>query len=89
MLLASAPGTIARGEAAAREFRPVADRIAAASLRAYRTLVDTEGLAGWLARISPLEEISEMRIGSRPARRSRRRGGLDGHAKRIRGLSSM
>jgi phosphoenolpyruvate carboxylase len=70
VLLASAPGTSARGEAAAREFRPVADRVAAASLRAYRTLVDTEGFAGWLARISPLEEISEMRIGSRPARRS-------------------
>ena len=70
VLLASAPGTSARGEAAAREFRPVADRIAAASLRAYRTLVETEGFAGWLARISPLEEISEMRIGSRPARRS-------------------
>jgi phosphoenolpyruvate carboxylase len=70
VLLASAPGEGARGAAMAAEFRPVADQIAAAALRAYRTLVETEGFAGWLARISPLEEISEMRIGSRPARRA-------------------
>jgi phosphoenolpyruvate carboxylase len=69
VLLASAPGASARGEAAARQFRPVADRIAAAALRAYRALVETEGFAAWLARISPLEEISGMRMGSRPARR--------------------
>jgi phosphoenolpyruvate carboxylase len=70
VLLASAPGEGARGAALAAEFRPVADQIAGAALRAYRTLIETEGFAGWLARISPLEEISEMRIGSRPARRS-------------------
>jgi phosphoenolpyruvate carboxylase len=70
VLLASTPGEGARGTAMAAEFRPVADQIAASALRAYRTLVETEGFAGWLARISPLEEISEMRIGSRPARRA-------------------
>jgi phosphoenolpyruvate carboxylase len=70
VLLASVPAEGARGAAMAAEFRPVADQIAVAALRAYRTLVETEGFAGWLARISPLEEISEMRIGSRPARRS-------------------
>ena len=70
VLLASVPAEGARGAAMAAEFRPVADQIAVAALRAYRTLVETEGFAGWLARLSPLEEISEMRIGSRPARRS-------------------
>jgi phosphoenolpyruvate carboxylase len=40
-----------------------------AARRAYRTLVETPGFAEWLARISPLEEISGLRIGSRPARR--------------------
>jgi phosphoenolpyruvate carboxylase len=79
VLLASAPGASARGEAAAQRFRPVADKIAAASLRAYRALVETEGFAGWLARISPLEEISGMRMGSRPARRAGA-GGPDGLA---------
>ena len=51
-------------------FRPVADRIEAGALRAYRALVETDGFAGWFARISPLEEISGMRIGSRPSRRA-------------------
>jgi phosphoenolpyruvate carboxylase len=74
VLLASAPAESARGEAAARQFRPVADQLAAASLRAYRTLVETAGFAGWLAKISPLAEISGMQMGSRPARR----GGVAG-----------
>ena len=39
----------------------------AAALAAYRALVEADGFAGWLARISPLEEISRLRIGSRPA----------------------
>jgi phosphoenolpyruvate carboxylase len=69
VLLASAPAAMALGEASAREFRPLADRVDAAALRAYRALVETPGFAGWLARISPLEEIGGMRIGSRPARR--------------------
>src|SRR5499427_1942003 len=69
VLLASAPGEGARGAALAAEFRPAADKIAAAALAAYRALVETEGFAEWLARISPLEEISGMRMGSRPARR--------------------
>lgn len=69
VLLASAPATRDRNEAAALSFRPLADRIDAAALRAYRDLVETPGFAGWLARISPLEEIGGMRIGSRPARR--------------------
>jgi phosphoenolpyruvate carboxylase len=69
VLLASAPAAQARNAAAAQEFRPLADRVDAAALRAYRELVETPGFAGWLARISPLEEIGGMRIGSRPARR--------------------
>src|SRR5262249_59736712 len=77
VLLASASGQGARGAALAAEFRPVADQIAAAALRAYRTLVETEGFAGGLARISPLEEISEMRIGSRPARPARAAGAAE------------
>jgi len=69
VLLASAPAVLDRGRDAARRFRPVADRMAAAALRAYRALVESDGFAGWLARISPLEELGRMRIGSRPPRR--------------------
>jgi phosphoenolpyruvate carboxylase len=42
----------------------------AGALRAYRALVETDGFAEWFGRISPLEEIGRMRLGSRPARRS-------------------
>ena len=69
VLLASAPGAAASSRALAQRFRPVADRMAAAALPAYRELVEAPGFAAWLARISPLEELSRMRIGSRPARR--------------------
>jgi phosphoenolpyruvate carboxylase len=69
VLVASAPGATASSRAAAQRFRPVADRMAGAALRAYRELVEADGFAGWLARISPLEELGRMRIGSRPPRR--------------------
>ncbi len=69
VLVASAPGAAAASRAVAQRFRPVADRMAGAALRAYRELVEADGFAGWLARISPLEELGRMRIGSRPPRR--------------------
>jgi phosphoenolpyruvate carboxylase len=69
VLLASAPGAAESARAEALRFRPVADRMAVAALGAYRELVEAPGFAEWLARISPLEELSRMRIGSRPARR--------------------
>jgi phosphoenolpyruvate carboxylase len=69
VLLASSPAVRERNAAAARRFRQIADRIEAAALRAYRDLVEAPGFAEWLARISPLDEISGLRIGSRPARR--------------------
>ena len=77
VLLASSPVAGERNAAAARRFRPVAEQMEAAALRAYRELVDTPGFAEWLARISPLEEISGLRIGSRPARRGVGVVGLD------------
>jgi phosphoenolpyruvate carboxylase len=69
VLLASAPAVIEQGRVVARRFRPVADQMAGAALRAYRGLVESGGFAEWLARISPLEELGRMRIGSRPPRR--------------------
>ena len=69
VLLASAPATRARNEAAAARFRPLADRMDEAALRVYQDLAGAPGFAEWLARISPLAEITGLRIGSRPARR--------------------
>jgi phosphoenolpyruvate carboxylase len=76
LLATAAPGPVGPPAAAdpaadvPGQFRAVADRIEAGALRAYRALVETDGFAGWFARISPLEEISGMRIGSRPSRRA-------------------
>jgi phosphoenolpyruvate carboxylase len=73
VLLASAP---AQGEQDEQDERvdertaAIAGRIEAAALRAYQKLVGADGFAAWFARISPLEEISGLRIGSRPARRA-------------------
>ncbi len=77
VLLASSPVVGERNAAAAERFRGAADRMAAAALACYRTLVETPGFAEWFAKISPLEEISGLRIGSRPARRGIGVVGLD------------
>jgi len=77
VLLASSPAVGVRNAAAAERFRAVAEQMQAAALRTYRTLVETDGFAEWLARISPLEEISGLRIGSRPARRGATAVGLE------------
>jgi phosphoenolpyruvate carboxylase len=40
-----------------------------AARSAYRALVETDGFAEFFAQVSPLEELSELALGSRPARR--------------------
>jgi len=67
----SGPGSTgsAQSDLAGERFRQLAERMDAGALRAYRALVEADGFAGWFARVSPLEEIGAMRIGSRPARR--------------------
>ena len=77
VLLASSPAVAERSAAGAERYRGVAEQMGAAALRAYRDLVDAPGFAEWFARISPLEEISGLRIGSRPARRGAGLVGLD------------
>ncbi|WP_267887217.1 phosphoenolpyruvate carboxylase [Thermobifida halotolerans] len=70
VLMASTDSVQRRATEAAARFRALADRIAEAAHTAYRSLVDTEGFAEWFSRVSPLEELGELRLGSRPARRS-------------------
>jgi phosphoenolpyruvate carboxylase len=53
----------------ALEFRDVADKIDAAAVAAYQGLTGADGFAEWFGRISPLDELGGMRLGSRPARR--------------------
>lgn len=70
VLLASTPAAEERTATAAARYRELAARMDAAALAAYRDLIETEGFAEWFALVSPLEEISRLRIGSRPARRT-------------------
>ena len=69
VLLASTPGVEERALVAAERFRPLADCISAAAEKTYRSLVEAEGFAEWFACVSPLNEISNLRLGSRPSRR--------------------
>jgi phosphoenolpyruvate carboxylase len=58
-----------RNTAAATRFADLAARMEAAGRKAYRELVETDGFADYFARVSPLEELSDLSLGSRPARR--------------------
>ena len=69
VLLASSPSVATLNGQAANTFRALATAIDDAARTAFRALVETEGFAEWFARVSPLEEISGLRIGSRPSRR--------------------
>ncbi len=69
VLLASSARIAYRTAAAAASYRGIADRIDQAACAAFRALVEADGFAEWFARISPLQEIGGLRIGSRPAKR--------------------
>jgi phosphoenolpyruvate carboxylase len=77
VLLADTPDNIERNTAAAAEFADLGSTVADASQTAYRALVETPGFADVLAEVSPLEQIGDLRLGSRPARRSGASSGRD------------
>jgi phosphoenolpyruvate carboxylase len=77
VLLADTPTNTARNTAAAARFADLAATVATASQEAYRTLVEMPGFADFLADVSPLEEIGDLRMGSRPVRRSGATSGRD------------
>ncbi|HVV76463.1 MAG TPA: phosphoenolpyruvate carboxylase [Mycobacteriales bacterium] len=58
-----------RNTEAAHQFADLAATMEAAGRQAYRRLVETDGFADYFARVSPLEELSDLSLGSRPARR--------------------
>ena len=70
VLEASAHRTGARSKPAAARFRGLAVKVDEAARTAYRALLEAEGFEEWFAEVSPIEELSRMRIASRPARRS-------------------
>ncbi|HET6910269.1 MAG TPA: phosphoenolpyruvate carboxylase [Mycobacteriales bacterium] len=70
VLLADTRSVAERNATAADRYADLAETMAEASRSAYRSLVETEGFADFFARVSPLEELSDLSLGSRPARRS-------------------
>ena len=72
-LLASVPEHDARLERALAVGRPIMDELGATSRAAYRALVhDDPGFASFFRDITPIRELSDLRLGSRPAARGRR-----------------
>jgi phosphoenolpyruvate carboxylase len=51
------------------EWPTLADGMAAVSLAAYRDLVDQPGFIGYFSKTTPIDDIENLPIGSRPARR--------------------
>lgn len=69
ILLASAPSNEERNRAAASTYADVARVMDAASRDRFFSLVKAPGFAPWFARVTPMEEIGLLALGSRPARR--------------------
>jgi phosphoenolpyruvate carboxylase len=73
ILQASAPEHDARLERALTVGAPIVDELAATSRAAYRELVhDDPEFASFFRDITPIRELSALRLGSRPAARGRR-----------------
>ncbi|MHA7860486.1 phosphoenolpyruvate carboxylase [Tessaracoccus sp. Y36] len=61
----------------AQRYADIATQVEKASRQAYLQLVRTPGFADVVAESSPLEELGQLRLGSRPARRSGATEGRD------------
>ena len=73
VLLASTPEHEARLRRAFELGAPILAELAATSRAAYRALVhDDPGFASFFRDITPIRELSDLRLGSRPAARGRR-----------------
>ena len=68
-LFASSPSNEARTAEAAARFDDLAQRMDDVSRAKFLGLVEAEGFAPWFARVTPMEEIGLLPLGSRPARR--------------------
>jgi phosphoenolpyruvate carboxylase len=73
VLLASTPEHDARLERALTVGAPIMTELAATARVAYRALVhDDPGFASFFRDVTPIRELSDLRLGSRPAARGRR-----------------
>ena len=78
VLIASTPEHDAAAESAAKAGGPALDELSDTARRAYRGLVhDDPGFAAFFREITPIAELSDLRLGSRPAARGRSGAGAD------------
>lgn len=68
-LFASSPSNEDRTAVAATRFADLAQQLDDVSRQAFYDLVKADGFAPWFARVTPMEEIGLLPLGSRPARR--------------------
>jgi phosphoenolpyruvate carboxylase len=74
VLVASTPEHDATAAEAMRVGAPILDELAATARAAYRALVhDDPGFAAFFRSITPIAELSDLRLGSRPAARGQQR----------------
>jgi phosphoenolpyruvate carboxylase len=69
VLMSSLPEVQAVADKAAARFEGLRARIDPQARLAYRGLIETTGFEAWFTRVSPLDELSRLRLGSRPASR--------------------
>jgi phosphoenolpyruvate carboxylase len=70
VLTATAVESLGAGQGDPRGASELMDTLAVEARRAYRALVyDDPGFAGFFARATPIDEITRLQLGSRPARR--------------------
>jgi phosphoenolpyruvate carboxylase len=60
----------APAEDAGHPLAPLMDTVAAASMRAYRALLEAEGFVAFHRQATPIDALENARIGSRPSRRT-------------------
>jgi phosphoenolpyruvate carboxylase len=77
VVLASTPTAERRTEAATAAHTEMAEVLDRAARQAFHALVHSTGFAEWFARVTPLEELATLHIGSRPARRGLSVSSLD------------
>ncbi|HSF99190.1 MAG TPA: phosphoenolpyruvate carboxylase [Ornithinibacter sp.] len=70
VLLTDSPAHAAARESARERYTAVADVVDEASRRSFRALVEQPGFADFFAMSSPLDLLADLRLGSRPSRRS-------------------
>jgi phosphoenolpyruvate carboxylase len=70
VLMSSLPEVQEVARQAEGRFRELGLQIEKPARTAYRSLVEADGFDQWFGRVSPLEELSRLRLGSRPSRRA-------------------